>query len=764
MSGWELEETKKTKISFHLKLEVPMVTKRTIVILFSVLLAVMLVTSTASARPLADALGTSFTYQGKLMDGGAPANGTYDFQFSLYNALSGGTQVGSTVSLGDVAVTAGLFTVQLDFGNVFDGTALYLQIAVRPGASVGAYTTLTPRQLLSATPYAFYAQQAGNAALLGGNQAGNASGNVPLNNGTVNTNLNADLLDGQHAGNASGSVPLNNGTVNTNLNADLLDGLHASAFAQALKNVIVVAKSGGNYTTITAALNSITDASDTNRYLVYVAPGVYSEQVQMKPYVDIEGAGELTTKITWTSTSETSGTVVGANNAELRFLTVENTGGFYYATAIYNSSASPRLTHVTASASGASIAATGVENEASTPKMSNVTIIVNGSGSSDTTGIENHSYSSSLLMIMENVSVKASGGDYSYGIINSGTSPTMTNVTASASSAVIYAWGIYNTSASPTMTNVTASASDGGYSYGIYNYGSSPAMTNVIANASEGTNNIGVFNTNSSAPTMMSVTASASGGTSDYGVENVNSSSPTMTNVTASASAGTNNYGVYNTGTPPTMTSVTASASGGTNAYGVYNDSVSPTMTNGTASASGGTNNYGVYNTFSSPAMTNGTAKASGGTNNYGVYNSTSSPSMTGVTASASGGTKAYGVENDSGSSPTMTSVTASASGGTSDYGVWNDSSSLTLQNSVISASGGTNDGIHNVASSGTWTVKITNSQITGSTSTIYSSISSYTVQLASSQLIGSGVQGSGTYLCVFSYNGSYVALSSTCH
>ena len=38
------------------------------------------------------------------MDGGAPANGTYDFEFSLYNAISGGTQVGSTLSMTGVTV------------------------------------------------------------------------------------------------------------------------------------------------------------------------------------------------------------------------------------------------------------------------------------------------------------------------------------------------------------------------------------------------------------------------------------------------------------------------------------------------------------------------------------------------------------------------------------------------------------------------------------------------------------------------------------
>ena len=71
---------------------------------------------------------------------------------------------------------------------------------------------------------------------------------------------NAAHLAGYQPGNGILDIPISNGT-NTNLNADLLDGRHASAFAQAPKNVIVVAKSGGNYTTISAALGPISDAS-----------------------------------------------------------------------------------------------------------------------------------------------------------------------------------------------------------------------------------------------------------------------------------------------------------------------------------------------------------------------------------------------------------------------------------------------------------------------------------------------------------------------
>ena len=60
--------------------------------------------------------GTGFTYQGNLTDNGMPASGNYDFQFSLFDAASAGVQIGVTLSLGDVPVSRGLFSVKVDFG------------------------------------------------------------------------------------------------------------------------------------------------------------------------------------------------------------------------------------------------------------------------------------------------------------------------------------------------------------------------------------------------------------------------------------------------------------------------------------------------------------------------------------------------------------------------------------------------------------------------------------------------------------------------
>jgi len=100
-------------------------------------------------------LGTAFTYQGQLKSGSNPVNGTCDFQFALYDAASGGTSLGTQTKTG-VSVTNGLFTIpDLDFGaGAFQGDARWLQIAVRCPAGSGSYTTLAPRQALTATPYA----------------------------------------------------------------------------------------------------------------------------------------------------------------------------------------------------------------------------------------------------------------------------------------------------------------------------------------------------------------------------------------------------------------------------------------------------------------------------------------------------------------------------------------------------------------------------------------------------------------------------------
>ncbi|MCS7055555.1 MAG: hypothetical protein NZM18_05195, partial [Thermoflexales bacterium] len=101
-------------------------------------------------------MGTAFTYQGRLTNNGAPVNGNCDFQFSLWDAASGGTQIGSTQTHTGIGVSAGYFTVpNLNFGSgAFNGQARWLAIGVRCPAGSGSYTALSPRQALTPAPHA----------------------------------------------------------------------------------------------------------------------------------------------------------------------------------------------------------------------------------------------------------------------------------------------------------------------------------------------------------------------------------------------------------------------------------------------------------------------------------------------------------------------------------------------------------------------------------------------------------------------------------
>lgn len=136
-----------------------------------------------SAVPSLAQLGTNLTYQGQLKLSGAPAEGTFDLRFRLYTAAIGGSQVGSDDCSDGVIPVDGLFTADIDFGAApFDGNARWLEIAVRadgtPGNCAGgaAYTVLSPRQPLTAAPYALFAPGFWTAS--GANIHNNNAGNV----------------------------------------------------------------------------------------------------------------------------------------------------------------------------------------------------------------------------------------------------------------------------------------------------------------------------------------------------------------------------------------------------------------------------------------------------------------------------------------------------------------------------------------------------------------------------------------------------------
>jgi len=499
----------------------------------------------------AAALGTSITYQGRLTDGGSPANGPYDLIFLLRDGAVSGNVVGNSVELDDVDIANGLFTVQLDFGpGAFNGDARWLQIGVRPWDSYGAYAELLPWQQLTAAPYAQFAQTIYRRTIL-------------------------------------------------------------------VKPVGTPAENGGALLT---ALAGIDDAAADNPYLLKLEPGQYdvgATSLVMKEYVDIEGSGELATKIvgTGSSTSDT-GTVWGTNNAELRFLTVSNSGNWAdWATAIYNLSVSPRLTHVKALASQAGTSV-GVRNENADAEMTNVTAIATALYVAG--GVINFDSSPSMV----DVTAKALAADDAYGVYNHSASPTMRNVTAIAERATKHGYGVYNESSSePQMIDVVASASSADLAYGVYNDASNPTMNNVTTSADGDFSGYGVYSIANSVVTMDHVTVSSAGAGANYGLYNKDAT-PIMRHVTVSASGGTFTCGVCSDTSSPTMSDVviTAARASGSN-YGMRNSHTIASISNATISVTGSAStNMAVDIQASNVEIHNSTLSASGATNSFGIY------------------------------------------------------------------------------------------------------------------------------------------------
>lgn len=128
-------------------------------------------------RPLPAApLGTAFSYQGRLNNGGQPANGTFDLKITLYDAPASGSIVAGPITNAATGVTNGLFTMTLDFGSVFDGTACWLEIGVCTNGGTSDFTLLVPRQALTPTPYARYAASSTTAGGFSGALGGDVSG------------------------------------------------------------------------------------------------------------------------------------------------------------------------------------------------------------------------------------------------------------------------------------------------------------------------------------------------------------------------------------------------------------------------------------------------------------------------------------------------------------------------------------------------------------------------------------------------------------
>ena len=173
--------------------------------LLSRFLALALLLAGVPSAVVAAPAGSAISYQGRLVDGGTPATGSYEFRFTLHDAVAAGAQVGPTRTNAPVAVADGTFGTAIDFGaGTFTGDARWLEIGVRTNGSPADFTPLTPRQALNAVPYALH-------ALDGPQLTGN---NTFTGNQTVNGLVAATAFAG-NGGNLSGldAAKLTGGTI-----------------------------------------------------------------------------------------------------------------------------------------------------------------------------------------------------------------------------------------------------------------------------------------------------------------------------------------------------------------------------------------------------------------------------------------------------------------------------------------------------------------------------------------------------------------------
>jgi hypothetical protein len=152
---------------------------------------------------------TAFTYQGQLHDGGTNANGTYTMIFALYDSVTNGNQIGGSIT-NSPTLANGLFSVNLDFGNVFNGSAYWLDITITNG---GTTQELSPRVQVLPTPYALYAASANVAASASRVASGIDITNALITNPTLtnayisgSTMTNAFITNSTFAGNGAGLI------------------------------------------------------------------------------------------------------------------------------------------------------------------------------------------------------------------------------------------------------------------------------------------------------------------------------------------------------------------------------------------------------------------------------------------------------------------------------------------------------------------------------------------------------------------------------
>ncbi|RFF26820.1 MULTISPECIES: pectinesterase family protein [unclassified Wenzhouxiangella] len=403
---------------------------------------------------------TTFTYQGQLQNNSGPVNDTVVMEFHLYDTEGATTPLDSDDPRA-ITVTDGLFQAELDFGQQPWGDGLWLEIIIDDD------TTL-PRQRLTGVPLALgvAAGSISNSEIAVG-----AVGNTEIDSNEVQRRV-----DGVCATGSAIAGIKQDGTVDCEPMSD----------APNPDNVVVVATSGGDFTDVQSAIDSIDDASATNPYVVQVGPGTFDGRVKLIDHVHLVGWGRGATTLTATGaeTRNEAFTVdmTGVTGVELRDLTVVNTGGDEAACGIdmYGVDESVRVVDAAVVVTDGATFHRGVKLPSlSSPSLERVEIHLEGAPSSQNYGISASSSSAPRLVDVDITVITTTNETFNaYGIYNLDDDSVVNRVTVDVSGPTSGgSTGIWVSSNDPTILHthisVTGSEDD---NHGISTYGGSPKI------------------------------------------------------------------------------------------------------------------------------------------------------------------------------------------------------------------------------------------------------------------------------------------------
>jgi len=183
---------------------------------FSKLAAISSLLISLAGLAVADVQSSSFTYQGQLHQLGQPANGVFDLKFGLYESSDSSSALTEPIQIEDVDVIDGIFFVELDFGaSPFTGQSLWLEISVRNGIEETPHSLLSPRQNITATPYAIHAATVSESSINASNIIDGSIGSTQISDFGINTIdiANSAITQAKLADNSVGSPQVIDGSL-----------------------------------------------------------------------------------------------------------------------------------------------------------------------------------------------------------------------------------------------------------------------------------------------------------------------------------------------------------------------------------------------------------------------------------------------------------------------------------------------------------------------------------------------------------------------